>query len=33
LYGFYEGKGISYLVDPQKVMEVLDFLKEKVNKK
>ena len=31
-YGFYEGKGTSYRVDPRKVMEVLDFLKEKVKK-
>lgn len=32
-YGFYEGKGTSYRVDPHKVMEVLDFLKENVKKK
>jgi hypothetical protein len=32
-YGFYEGKGTSYRVDPRKVMDVLDFLKEKVKKK
>jgi hypothetical protein len=25
-YGFYEGKGTSYRVDPQKALEVLDFL-------
>jgi hypothetical protein len=28
-YGFYEGKGTSYRVDPRNVVEVLDFLKEK----
>jgi hypothetical protein len=26
-YGFYEGAGTSYRVDPAKVLEVLDFLK------
>src|SRR5262245_52247701 len=26
-YGFYEGKGTSYRVEPQKALEVLDFLK------
>ena len=26
-YGFYEGKGTSYRVDPKQVIEVLDFLK------
>jgi hypothetical protein len=26
-YGFYEGKGTSYRVAPQKALEVLDFLK------
>jgi hypothetical protein len=25
-YGFYEGKGTPYRVDPRKVLEVLDFL-------
>lgn len=28
-YGFYEGKGTPYRVDPQQVVEVLDFLKSK----
>jgi hypothetical protein len=28
-YGFYEGKGTSYRVDPGKILEVLDFLKKK----
>lgn len=28
-YGFYEGKGTSYRVDPRKVIEVLPFLKPK----
>ena len=28
-YGFYEGKGTSYRVDPRKVVEVFDFIKEK----
>lgn len=28
-YGFYEGKGTPYRVDPKKVVEVLDFLKKK----
>jgi hypothetical protein len=28
-YGFYEGHGTSYRVDPQKIVEVLDFLKPK----
>jgi hypothetical protein len=27
-YGFYEGKGTSYRVEPRAVLEVLDFLKE-----
>jgi hypothetical protein len=27
-YGFYEGKGTSYRVDPRKVVEVLDFLEK-----
>jgi hypothetical protein len=26
-YGFYEGKGTSYRVDPRAVLEVFDFLK------
>ncbi len=26
-YGFYEGKGTPYRVDPGKVLEVLDFIK------
>ncbi len=26
-YGFYEGKGTPYRVDPRKVLEVLDFLR------
>jgi hypothetical protein len=32
-YGFYEGKGTSYRVDPRKLVETLDFLKEKAKKK
>jgi hypothetical protein len=28
-YGFYEGKGTRFRVDPRKVIEVLDFLKKK----
>jgi hypothetical protein len=32
-YGFYEGKGTSYRVDPRKLVEALDFLKEKGKKK
>jgi hypothetical protein len=28
-YGFYEGKGTSFRVDPAKVVEVFDFLKKK----
>jgi hypothetical protein len=28
-YGFYEGSGTPYRVDPRKVIEVLDFLKKK----
>ena len=28
-YGFYEGKGTPYRVDPKEVLEVLDFLKPK----
>jgi hypothetical protein len=28
-YGFYEGKGTRYRVDPREIIEVLDFLKEK----
>jgi len=27
-YGFYEGKGTPYRVDPERVVEVFDFLKE-----
>ena len=26
-YGFYEGKGTPYRVDPAKVLEVFDFVK------
>jgi hypothetical protein len=26
-YGFYEGKGTRYRVEPRAVLEVLDFLK------
>jgi hypothetical protein len=26
-YGFYEGKGTPYRVEPGKVLEVLDFIK------
>ena len=32
-YGFYEGKGTPYRVDPGQIMEVFDFLKAKVEKK
>lgn len=28
-YGFYEGKGTSYRVDPRNIVEVFDFLKTK----
>jgi hypothetical protein len=28
-YGFYEGKGTPYRVDPRKIVEVFDFLKKK----
>jgi hypothetical protein len=28
-YGFYEGKGTKYRVDPKAILEVLDFLKAK----
>ena len=28
-YGFYEGKGTPYRVDPKKIVEVFDFLKKK----
>jgi hypothetical protein len=31
-YGFYEGKGTPYRVEPRKVLEVLDFLKRKSKK-
>lgn len=31
-YGFYEGKGTSYRVDPQEVVLVLDFLRPSVAK-
>jgi hypothetical protein len=31
-YGFYEGKGTPYRVEPRQVMEVFDFLKEKIKK-
>jgi hypothetical protein len=31
-YGFYEGQGTSYRVDPRLVVEVLDFLSEKKKK-
>jgi hypothetical protein len=26
-YGFYEGKGTMYRVDPRQILEVFDFLK------
>ncbi|HVJ81515.1 MAG TPA: hypothetical protein VNC50_10635, partial [Planctomycetia bacterium] len=29
-YGFYEGKGTPYRVDPRTVVEALEFLKKKV---
>jgi hypothetical protein len=32
-YGFYEGKGTSYRVEPSTVLEVLDFLKSKAKKR
>ncbi len=32
-YGFYEGKGTSYRVEPRQVVEVFDFLKDKIKKK
>jgi len=32
-YGFYEGKGTPYRVDPRQVIEVLDFLKAKADKR
>jgi hypothetical protein len=28
-YGFHEGKGTPYRVDPREIIEVLDFLKAK----
>jgi hypothetical protein len=28
-YGFYEGKGTPYRLEPSKTVEVLDFLKKK----
>jgi hypothetical protein len=31
-YGFYEGKGTPYRVEPRQVIEVFDFLKEKIKK-
>jgi hypothetical protein len=32
-YGFYEGKGTPYRVDPQKTVELLDFLKPKAKRR
>lgn len=32
-YGFYEGKGTSYRVDPKQVVELFDFLKKVPKKK
>jgi hypothetical protein len=32
-YGFYEGKGTPYRVEPRQVVEVFDFLKAKAKKK
>ena len=32
-YGFYEGKGTSYRVEPKQVVELFDFLKVKAKKK
>jgi hypothetical protein len=32
-YGFYEGKGTPYRVEPRQVVEVFDFLKAKATKK
>jgi hypothetical protein len=31
-YGFYEGRGTSYRVEPRQVLEVFDFLKERAKK-
>jgi hypothetical protein len=31
-YGFYEGKGTPYRLEPRDVIEVFDFLKEKIKK-
>jgi hypothetical protein len=31
-YGFYEGKGTPYRVDPRSVVEVLDFLEARPKK-
>jgi len=31
-YGFYEGKGTPYRVEPRDVIELFDFLKEKIKK-
>ena len=31
-YGFYEGKGTPYRVEPSEVLEVFPFLKEKAKK-
>ena len=28
-YGFYEGKGTTYRLEPGKILEILDFLKKK----
>jgi hypothetical protein len=32
-YGFYEGRGTSYRVEPRQVLEVFDFLKERAKKR
>ncbi len=32
-YGFYEGKGTTYRVEPEKVVELFDFLKVRLDKK
>ena len=32
-YGFYEGKGTPYRVEPRQVIEVFDFVQKKPDKK
>jgi hypothetical protein len=31
-YGFYEGKGLRYRVEPAQILEVFDFLKPAVGR-